>query len=135
MKNTMTYAVALSTAIDAMKDTNPAVVERLTALREALAKRSEHSDEAKAKRSAQRKEQTAKVRAELMANVLPVLRKGLSATQIGITAKELYDLMKNQLPEDFTAGKVQYILLHELANEVEKIETKNKPNLYKMKEA
>ena len=134
MKNTMTYAVALSTAIETMKDTMPEVAERLTALRETLAKRSQRSEDSKAKASAKRKEATAKARAELMEQVLPILRDGLSNyPDVGQTAKELYEGNSDILPTDFTVAKVQYILLHEMADEIEKIEAKGKPNVYKMK--
>ena len=90
------------------------------------------SDEAKSKQSAARKAKTAQARAELVAKVAPVLREALTHTLIGVTAKELYDLAKSNLPEDFTANKVQYILLHEMASEVEKIEAKGKANLYRL---
>ena len=135
MKN-MTYDAALKNAIEVMglldsdECDRDATIERLEALRQSLAKRGERSDEAKAKASAKRKENNAKERRALCAQVLPILRE---ATIEGGTAKEIFERCKDMLPTDFTANKVQYMLLHEMANEVDKIEAKNKPNVYKMK--
>ena len=39
----------------------------------------------------------------------------------------------NALPADFTAAKVQYILIHELADEVVKTEAKGKANVYTLR--
>lgn len=91
------------------------------------------SDEAKAKASVKRKEANAKARAELMAQVLPILRDTMQEVGMAMTAKELFTACADQLPEDFTALKVQYILLHEMADEVVKTETKGKPNTYELK--
>ena len=131
MKNTMTYAVALSTAIDTMKDTMPEVAERLTALRDTLAKRSQRSDDSKAKASAKRKEQTAAKRAEMCEQVVPILRDVMTAD---MTAKEIFSAAQERLPQDFTVGKVQAILLREMKDEVVKTETKNKANTYRLAE-
>ena len=127
MKN-MTYAVALSTAIDTMKDTNPEVAERLSALRETLVKRGERSDEAKEKASAKRKEQTAAKRAELCAQVVPILREVIISD---MTAKEIFTAAQERLPQDFTANKVQAILLREMKDELVKTEAKGKANTYR----
>lgn len=92
------------------------------------------SPEAKEKANAKRKEATAAARAELIAQVAPVLREALSHTLIGVTAKELYDLAKAKLPDDFSPAKVQNVLLREMAPEVVKSETKGKANTYALKE-
>ena len=128
MKNTMTYAVALSTAIDTIKDTNPEVAERLTALRERLAQRSQRSEDSKAKASAKRKAQTAEKRAETASIVVPVLRKVIDRD---MTAKEIFESAKELLPQDFTANKVQTYLLREMKDELVKTETKGKANTYR----
>jgi len=101
------------------------VIEKMIAQ---LSKPRKTSDEAKAKR----KEKNAQARAALMEQVLPIIREGISD---GGTAKEIFERCKDALPSDFTDKKVQYILLHEMADEVEKIEAKSKPNVYKLKEA
>ena len=128
MKNTMTYAVALSTAIDTIKDTNPEVAERLTALRERLAQRSQRSEDSKTKASAKRKEQTAAKRAETASIVVPILRKVIDRD---MTAKEIFESAKEFLPQDFTAPKVQTYLLREMKDELVKTETKGKANTYR----
>ena len=131
MKNTMTYAVALSTAIDTIKDTNPEVAERLTALRETLAKRSQRSENSKAKASAKRREATAKARTELCAQVVPILREVITTD---MTAKEIFAAAQERLPQDFTVGKVQAVLLREMKDELVKTETKGKANTYRLAE-
>ena len=78
-------------------------------------------------------ETKAKRRAALMEKVLPVLRDALSKYEVGVTAKELYANCVDKLPEDFTALKVQAVLLREMKDEVIKTETKGKPNLYEIK--
>ena len=136
MKNTITRVDALNYAIAAVTNstevlTNPdEIVEVLTKVRDQIAKPRKTSDEAKAKAKAKR----ADVRAALMEQVLPILRDGLSNyPDVGQTAKELYEGNSDVLPADFTAAKVQYILLHEMADEVVKTEAKNKPNVYTLR--
>ena len=132
MKNTVTRVDALNFAIDELSkggqvDTEyTEVVEILTKIRDQIAKPRKSSDEAKAKAKAKR----ADARAALMEQVLPVMRESVT---IGGTAKEIFERCADALPKDFTAAKVQYILLHEMADEVEKTEVKGKPNVYKMK--
>ena len=132
MKNTLTRVDALNYAIAAVTNsdevlTNPdEIVEVLTKIRDQIAKPRKSSDEAKAKA----KDKRAKARTALMEQVLPIVRKGVAD---GGTAKEIYERCADALPADFTAAKVQYILLHEMADEVDKVEQKGKPNVYKMK--
>ena len=129
MKNTITRVDALNIAINSipMDIENPTeVVEVLTKIRDQIAKPRKSSDEAKAKAKAKR----ADARATLMEQVLPIVREGVAD---GGTAKEIFERCADALPADFTAAKVQYILLHEMADEVIKTEAKGKPNVYKMK--
>ena len=91
------------------------------------------SEEAKAKANAARKEKTAAARAELVAKVAPVLREGLSHTLEGLTAKKLFAEVANKLPEDFTALKVQNVLLREMREELNIAEAKGKANVYTLK--
>lgn len=136
MKNTLTRVDALNYAIAAVTNsteilTNPdEIVEVLTKVRDQIAKPRKTSEQAKAKAKAKR----ANERAVLMAQVLPILRDGLSNyPDVGQTAKELYEGNRDVLPADFSAAKVQYILLHEMADEVVKTEAKGKPNIYMLK--
>lgn len=124
----MTKKEALTIALNAVENAEAkSVIETMIAQ---LSKPRTKSDEAKAKANAQRKEKNAKARAELVAKVAPVLREALSHTQIGLTAKEVYDLAKADLPEDFTALKVQAMLLREMKSELVITEAKGKPNTY-----
>ena len=134
MKNTITRVDALNFAIDCIQSA-PAysesrgdgeIVEVLEKIRDQIAKPRKTSDEAKAKAKAKR----ADARSALMAQVLPILRDALTE---GGTAKEIFERCADALPEDFTSAKVQYILLHELADEVVKTEAKGKPNVYTLR--
>lgn len=136
----MTYVQALSLAIQNIENMESIydgantiepneTIERLEALRATLIKRGERSDEAKEKASAKRKEQTAAKRAELCTQVVPILRDVMTTD---MTAKEIFAAAKGRLPQDFTANKVQYILLNDMKGEVVKTEAKNKPNTYRL---
>lgn len=129
MKNTITRVDALNFAIDTIntyRENDTAVCDVLTKIRDQIAKPRKSSDEAKAKAKAKR----ADARATLMEQVLPIVRESVAD---GGTAKEIFERCADALPADFTAAKVQYILLHEMADEVVKTEVKGKPNVYKMK--
>ena len=102
------------------------VREVITKMIEQLSKPRKSSDESKAKA----KDKRAKARTALMEQVLPIIREGVAD---GGTAKEIYERCADTLPADFTAAKVLYVLLHEMADEVEKTEAKGKPNIYTMK--
>ena len=121
----MTKNVALTTALTYIPAEQTEVREIITSMIAQLSKPRKTSEEAKAKR----KEKAAAARAELMAQVLPVLRGAL--TSEGMTAKALYETCADALPADFTVNRVQYVLLHEMADEVIKCEAKGKPNIYK----
>ena len=129
----MTKKNALSAAITALKsmetvDTD--AIEVLTKMIDQLeATRKPMTDEQRAKVSAKRMAATAEARGKLVAEVAPVLRKYLATD---VTAKELFETAKGELPVDFSAAKVQNILIRELAPELVKTETKGKPNTYRL---
>ena len=137
MKNTITRVDALNYAIAAVTNstevlTNPdEIVEVLTKVRDQIAKPRKTSDEAKAKANEKRKAATAAARAEMCAQVVPVLRKYLTTP---ITAKELYEVAKAELPADFSWNKVQNVLIREMAPELTKVEAKGKANTYCIKD-
>lgn len=136
----MTYVDALTTVIDTLNTMDKteqlsAALEKMEALRTTYQKRAEAahtpvSEEKRAAQNAARKAANAAARAELMAQVVPALR---AVIDHDMTAKEIYEAARENLPADFTDKKVQYILLHEMADEVEKTETKGHANTYKMK--
>lgn len=132
----MTKKDALVFAINtlATDNNNDDVVAVLQKMVEQLSAPRHVSDETKAKANAKRKNATAVARAKLVAKVAPVLREGLTHTLQGVTAKELFILVMDNLPEDFTAPKVQNILLREMKDELEIIENKGKANLYRLAE-
>lgn len=123
-------ALELAIATLAINDKNDEAVATLTKMVEQLEKsRTPMSDEKKAELSAKRKAATAQARSEMLANVVPVLRKYLATD---VTAKELFEQAKGELPSDFSAPKVQNILLREMASEVVKTEAKGKANTYRL---
>jgi hypothetical protein len=126
----MTKIEALNYAINAIGNDNSEVATILEKMVAQLSKpRTPASEEAKAKISAARKEKTAEARKELVAKVAPVLRKYLTEE---LTAKELFAKAQSELPEDFSAAKVQNILLREMAPELVKTEAKGKANTYRL---
>lgn len=129
----MTKKNALTVALNALNlvNTDEAVEARatLTKMVEALSTSRPMSDEAKAKQNELRKAKTAAARAKLVATVAPVLRKYLTAD---ISAKELFEAAKAELPADFTHNKVQNVLLREMRPELVVIEAKGKANTYRL---
>ena len=134
MTNTLTYAQALEMAIKvcsvpANAEEYSAVVEKLTALKEKYSKIHTLSDEAKAKQSKLRKAKTAAARSELVAKVAPIIRAAMTTEPQ--TAKEIFANCVG-LPEDFTAAKVQNVLLRELRDSINVNEAKGKANTYNL---
>jgi len=133
----MNYTDALTLAIDTMAtstdETMQKAVEKLTALRTTYQTRADKrmpmSDEKKAELSAARKAKTAAARAELVAQVVPILREVITTD---MTAKEIYTAASSRLPADMTPNKVQNILLREMAPELIKTEAKGKANTYRL---
>ena len=129
----MTKKNALTVALNALNlvNTDEAVEARATLAKmiETLSTSRTLSDEAKAKQNELRKAKTAAARAELVAAVAPVLRKYLTAD---VSAKELFEVAKAELPTDFTANKVQNVLLREMKPELVVTETKGKANTYRL---
>ena len=128
MKNTITRVDALNTAINTVTDS--AVKEVLTKIRDQIAKPRSISEEAKAKRNTKNREATAAKRAEMVKDVIPVLRKYLTAE---MTAKTLFETAKAELPADWTAPKVQNVLIREMKGEVERHENGRNACTYIMK--
>ena len=128
----MTKKAALELAIATLSTSNEndEAVETLQKMVAQLEKpHTPISDERKAAISAKRKNDTAVARAELVAKVAPVLRKYLASD---VTAKELFEQAKAELPDDFSAAKVQNVLLREMAVELVKTEVKGKANTYRL---
>ena len=75
---------------------------------------------------------TAKARANanLYSEAEPIVLAALSATPM--TAQEIFNACEG-LPEDFTRNKVQYMLLHQLANYVVKHDNGKNANTYSLK--
>jgi len=135
----MNYVDALNVAIATMTateqdETTAKAVEKLIAMRTTYQNRSEKSrtpvnQEKRDAIAAKRKEATAKARAELIATVAPILRKHLTAD---VTAKELFAKASAELPADFTAAKVQNILIREMKPELVRTERKKGGDTYRL---
>lgn len=76
---------------------------------------------------------TAKSRAnaDLYAAAIPIVERVLSDTPM--TARQIHAACYKELPEGFTANKVQYLLLHQLAAKVDKHENGKNANTYTLK--
>lgn len=135
----MTYVDALNVAIATMTateqdETTEKAVEKLMAMRTTYQNRSEKArtpvnQEKRDAIAAKRKEATAKARAELISTVAPILRKHLTAD---VTAKELFAKASAELPEGFTAAKVQNILIREMKPELVRTERKKGGDTYRL---
>lgn len=135
----MNYVDALNIAIATMTaaeqdETTAKAVEKLIAMRTTYQNRSEKAStpvnqEKRDAIAAKRKEATAKARAELIATVAPILRKHLTAD---VTAKELFAKASAELPEGFTAAKVQNILIREMKPELVRTERKKGGDTYRL---
>lgn len=77
-----------------------------------------------------RKAKTAEKRATLVAEIIPILREVIVQD---MTAKEIYEAAKAKLPNDFSAAKVQNILLREMKPELDISEIKGHANTYRLK--
>ena len=124
-------ALELAIATLALRNENDEAVTVLQKMVEQLEKpRTPIAEEKKAAISAKRKEATAAARAELLAQVMPVVRKYATKP---MTVKELLEVAKDELPANFTAPKLQNVLIREMASELDKVEVKGKPNTYCLK--
>ena len=129
----MTKKNALTVALNALNlvNTDEAVEARatLTKMIETLSTSRTLSDEAKAKQNELRKAKTAAARSELVAKVAPIIRAALTTEPQ--TAKEIFANCVG-LPEDFTAAKVQNVLLREMRDSINVTEAKGKANTYNL---
>lgn len=130
----LNIAIAAMSAMDEQDESTTKAIEKLVSLRTTYANRNASrpgmSDEKKAEISAKRKAETAAKRKELLDVVVPVLRKYLVAP---LTAKQLFEVAKNELPADFSWNKVQNILIREMAPDLIKTEVKGQSNTYVLK--
>lgn len=94
-------------------------------MREKLSAPRKVNEEAKAKAATKR----AADRTNAIKDVLPIVRETVK-NYPNLTAKEIYEKCGGMLPEGWNANKVQYLLLHELRDEIAKTETKGKANTY-----
>lgn len=76
-----------------------------------------------------RNSERAQANRELYAEAHDIVMDVLSRFNVPVTAAELFEEIKDELPEGFKKGKVQYALLHYWDTEVETIE--GNPNTYK----
>ena len=132
----MTNSVALANAVailNTVEQTETVVktIERLNAMHTTLIERAKAnaSNEKIKAANEKRKAETKAAREALMTAVLPVLRSVITTDPK--TAEQIYNDAKTMLPEDWNRSKVQYALLHELADEVEKIENGRNSKTYK----
>lgn len=130
MKSPITYTTAIDYILNHY-ELPEGIAERMTALRESISKRnaSHGSPEAQERMNAKRKEKNATERANYLATVIPVLRVGV--TNEPSTVKQIFERVKDAMPQDFTVAKLQYMLSRgELGEDVIKDDNGKNPNTY-----
>lgn len=86
------------------------------------------------KRYVERKAENAHKRAEMLKDVLAVLREVLSHTQVGMTVKDIVsDFDEKWTGVIMTPAQIQYILLHDMKDEVEVIKNGRNANTYRLR--
>lgn len=87
-------------------------------------------------RNEQRKVNNAQKRAEMLKEMLPVLREVLSHTLQGMTVKDITNDFADKWTGAFmTPAQIQYILLHDMKDEVEVIKNGRNANTYRLRDA
>ena len=124
----MTKKDALTIALTSLPADATEAAETIRNMIAQLSKGHNVSDEKKAEQAAARKAKTAAARAEMCSHVIPILRDVITTD---MTAKDIFAAAQERLPQDFTAAKVQNILLREMKDELVKTETKGKANTYR----
>lgn len=133
-KNIITYTEALN-YITTNYELPENIAERVNALKASIEKRNAtHGSEESMKKAAEKKKaETAAKRAEYLAQVVPIVREGLSTTPR--TDKEVYNAIEHNVPADLTLARVRYMLVHnELGEDVVKVDNGKNPNTYYIKE-
>lgn len=83
-----------------------------------------------------RKKDNAHKRAEMLKDIFPVLREVLSHTLAGMTVKDITsDFEQKWTGESMTSAQIQYILLHDMKDEVEVIKNGRNANTYRLRDA
>lgn len=90
-------------------------------------------------REEQRKEERKQIRNGWVAEIKPFVREVLSHTQLGMTAKDIFSdftaLTKYAYSYSVSLPKLQYILLHDMNDEVEAIDNGRNAKTYRLKTA
>ena len=90
-------------------------------------------------REKQRKEERKQVRNGWVAEIKPFVREVLSHTQLGMTAKDVFSdfttLTGNPYAYSISLPQLQYILLHDMNDEVEAIDNGRNAKTYRLKTA
>ena len=86
-------------------------------------------------RNEQRKVENAQKRAEMLKDVLPTLRDILSHTLQGMTVKDIASDFEVWTGNTMAPPQIQYILLHDMKDEVEVIKNGRNANTYRLRDA
>lgn len=88
-------------------------------------------------REKQRKEERKQVRNGWVAEIKPFVREVLSHTQLGMTAKDIFSdfTTLTKCSYSISLPKLQYILLHDMEDEVEAIDNGRNAKTYRLKTA
>lgn len=136
----MTKYDALNVAMNLINDaldatTEDDLTEYIAELEEA--KQKIHEMRIVANREEQRKEERKKIRNGWIAEVKPFVREVLSHTQLGMTAKDVFSdfTTLTKCSYSISLPKLQYILLHDMEDEVEAIDNGRNAKTYRLKTA
>ena len=136
----MTKYDALNVAMNLINDALDATTENdlteyIAELEEA--KQKIHEMRIVANREEQRKEERKKIRNSWIAEIKPFVREILSHTQLGMTAKDIFSdfTTLTKCSYSMSLPKLQYILLHDMEDEVEAIDNGRNAKTYRLKTA
>lgn len=135
----MTKNHALNYALDALCynmeciETEPDLNQTYAEMQEACVVVKEMIE--KLNRETQRKEERKQRRNSWVAEIKPFVREILSHTQIGMTAKDVFSDFSVKQPYVLTLSQLQYILLHDMNDEVEAIDNGRNAKTYRLKTA
>lgn len=92
---------------------------------------------AQVEKTKKRKEERKQMRNGWVAEIKPFVREVLSHTQIGMTVKDVLSDFLTLTEHSFslTAPQLQYILLHDMDNEVEAIDNGRNAKTYRLRDA
>ncbi len=134
MNQELALTVARNLIIDALDaTTEDDLTEYVQELKDALDKINDML--AQIEREKKRKEARKQTRNGWVAELKPFVREVLSHTQLGMTAKDVFNDFIALTKYSITLPQLQYILLHDMNDEVEAIDNGRNAKTYRLRDA